>query len=74
MISMCSLLVLLIILFQMETGQASGDFTTAGATAPGDVIIGGLFPIHQAVEKDGSNMYEPAAERCVRCVHCIQYD
>ncbi|XP_034021375.1 G-protein coupled receptor family C group 6 member A-like [Thalassophryne amazonica] len=37
---------------------------SAGASAPGHVIIGGIFPVHQAVEK--SMMFEPHVWPCVR--------
>lgn len=35
------------------------------ATAPGDVIIGGIFPIHEGVDK-GNESFEPHPARCVR--------
>eukprot|EP00063_Salmo_salar_P040289 XP_014015124.1 PREDICTED: G-protein coupled receptor family C group 6 member A-like [Salmo salar] len=57
---------LLVILSLLETGNAKvGDFKAAGATAPGDIIIGGLFPIHEGVE-DSPNISAPHVSQCVR--------
>ncbi len=40
----------------MEIGHATEKGTRVpGVTAPGDVIIGGIFPIHEDVDKDNSS-------------------
>ncbi|XP_071393617.1 G-protein coupled receptor family C group 6 member A-like [Centroberyx affinis] len=50
----------------LEAGHGSeADTRPAGATAPGDIIIGGIFPIHEAVEKK-NNTYSPHPQQCVR--------
>ncbi|KAM7382334.1 hypothetical protein PAMP_002071 [Pampus punctatissimus] len=36
-----------------------------GATAPGDIIIGGIFPIHEDVDKQ-NNSFAPHLQPCVR--------
>lgn len=36
-----------------------------GATAPGDLIIGGLFPIHEDVDK-ADNSFKPHTQTCIR--------
>uniref|UniRef100_A0A4W5QSE5 G-protein coupled receptor family C group 6 member A n=1 Tax=Hucho hucho TaxID=62062 RepID=A0A4W5QSE5_9TELE len=57
---------LLVILSLLETGNAKvRDFKAAVATAPGDIIIGGLFPIHEGVE-ESQNLSAPHASQCVR--------
>ncbi|XP_070978772.1 G-protein coupled receptor family C group 6 member A-like [Oncorhynchus clarkii lewisi] len=57
---------LLVILSLLETGNAKvGDFKAAGATAPGDIIIGGLFAIHEGVE-ESANLSAPHASQCAR--------
>ncbi|XP_041728805.2 G-protein coupled receptor family C group 6 member A-like [Coregonus clupeaformis] len=57
---------LLVILSFLETGNAKvKDFKAAGATAPGDIIIGGLFSIHEGVE-ESLNLSAPHASQCVR--------
>uniref|UniRef100_A0A674A3Z0 G-protein coupled receptor family C group 6 member A n=1 Tax=Salmo trutta TaxID=8032 RepID=A0A674A3Z0_SALTR len=64
--SMGDVLHLLVILSLLETGKAKvGDFKAAGATAPGDIIIGGLFSIHEGVE-DSPNISAPHVSQCVR--------
>ncbi|TNN02088.1 hypothetical protein fugu_009575 [Takifugu bimaculatus] len=35
------------------------------ATAPGDIIIGGIFPIHEDVDKE-TESFEPHIRRCIR--------
>lgn len=42
-----------------------GCATERVATAPGDVIIGGIFPIHEGVDT-GNESFEPHPLRCVR--------
>jgi hypothetical protein len=57
---------LLVILSLLETCNAKvGDFKAAGATAPGDIIIGGLFAIHEGVE-ESANLSAPHASQCAR--------
>ena len=35
------------------------------ATAPGDVIIGGIFPIHEDVDKENTS-FAPHLQPCIR--------
>lgn len=35
------------------------------ATAPGDIIIGGIFPIHEDVDK-GNTSFKPQMRPCIR--------
>ncbi|XP_056142950.1 G-protein coupled receptor family C group 6 member A [Lampris incognitus] len=59
-------LYVLIGLSLMEAGCLSEEsFRPAGAAAPGDIIIGGIFPIHEAVEKD-QYFLSPQLQQCVR--------
>ncbi|XP_050987472.1 G-protein coupled receptor family C group 6 member A [Labeo rohita] len=51
------------------TEVSLGHFSHQGATAPGDIIIGGLFPFHEAVEAvnyTGSNNYASLRPNCSR--------
>ncbi|KAM4632842.1 G-protein coupled receptor family C group 6 member A [Polymixia lowei] len=41
------------------------DSIPMGAEAPGDIIIGGIFPIHEAVKKD-PDIFSPNQQQCVR--------
>ncbi|XP_067305706.1 G-protein coupled receptor family C group 6 member A [Pseudorasbora parva] len=59
-----ALTILLLVLFVLlEVTEASPlKFSQQTATAPGDIIIGGLFPIHEAVTPvsySGSNSFSP---------------
>lgn len=36
-----------------------------GATAPGDIIIVGIFPVHEAVDKK-NNSFAPQQPPCIR--------
>lgn len=36
-----------------------------GATAPGDLIIGGMFPIHEDVDKTDKS-FKPHTPTCIR--------
>ncbi|XP_045557723.1 G-protein coupled receptor family C group 6 member A [Salmo salar] len=66
MAPMGDVLHLLVILSLLEKGNAKvGDFKAAGATAPGDIIIGGLFSIHEGVE-ESPNISAPHVSQCVR--------
>uniref|UniRef100_A0A8C8JB24 G-protein coupled receptor family C group 6 member A n=1 Tax=Oncorhynchus tshawytscha TaxID=74940 RepID=A0A8C8JB24_ONCTS len=66
MAPMGDVLHLLVILSLLEKGNAKvGDFKAAGATAPGDIIIGGLFPIHEGVE-ESPNISAPHEPQCAR--------
>ncbi|XP_071240067.1 G-protein coupled receptor family C group 6 member A-like [Salvelinus alpinus] len=66
MAPMGDVLHLLVILSLLETGNAKmGDLKAAGATAPGDILIGGLFPIHEGVE-ESPNISAPHVSQCVR--------
>ncbi|KAG8009726.1 G-protein coupled receptor family C group 6 member A [Nibea albiflora] len=50
----------------LETGHATVKGTRASeATAPGDIIIGGIFPIHEDVAKE-NNSYAPHIQPCIR--------
>ncbi|XP_052350518.1 G-protein coupled receptor family C group 6 member A-like isoform X2 [Oncorhynchus keta] len=63
---MGNVLHLLVILSLLEKGNAKvGHFKAAGATAPGDIIIGGLFPIHEGVE-ESPNISAPHEPQCIR--------
>lgn len=53
-------------LFVLETGHVSADGTEVErATAPGDFIIGGIFPLHEDVDKDNFS-FEPHLQPCIR--------
>lgn len=45
--------------------RSSSHPPTTAATAPGDIIIGGIFPIHEDVDKDRS-VFEPHVKPCIR--------
>ncbi|XP_051263230.1 G-protein coupled receptor family C group 6 member A [Dicentrarchus labrax] len=50
----------------LETGHASERSTRVlEATAPGDIIIGGIFPIHEDVDKENT-FFEPHIQPCIR--------
>ncbi|XP_070768754.1 G-protein coupled receptor family C group 6 member A [Enoplosus armatus] len=50
----------------LAKGHATENGTIVSeATAPGDIIIGGIFPIHEDVDKDNKT-FEPNAQPCVR--------
>lgn len=50
----------------LETGHATEKGTRVPqATAPGDIIIGGIFPIHEDVAKE-NNSYAPHIQPCIR--------
>lgn len=50
----------------LETGHATEkDTRILGATAPGDIIIGGIFPIHEDVNKE-NNSFAPQLQPCIR--------
>ncbi|KAM6936658.1 G-protein coupled receptor family C group 6 member A [Lycodopsis pacificus] len=50
----------------LETGHATEkDTRVLGATAPGDIIIGGIFPIHEDVDKE-NNTFAPQLQPCIR--------
>ncbi|KAL0984940.1 hypothetical protein UPYG_G00150750 [Umbra pygmaea] len=62
---MSKLLCLVVTLSLLRTGQATVvDCRAPGATAPGDIIIGGLFPIHDEV-KGPTNLSAPKPTQCV---------
>ncbi|KAM7420076.1 hypothetical protein PAMA_014671 [Pampus argenteus] len=57
-----------IILFHIivETAHATEeDGREPGATAPGDIIIGGIFPIHEDVDKQNDS-FAPHLQPCVK--------
>lgn len=41
------------------------DTRVLGATAPGDIIIAGIFPIHEDVDKK-NNSFAPQQQPCIR--------
>ncbi|XP_042346173.1 G-protein coupled receptor family C group 6 member A isoform X2 [Plectropomus leopardus] len=49
-------------------GHASEqDSRVLEATAPGDIIIGGIFPVHEGVDKDKDNSsFAPHLQPCIR--------
>lgn len=50
----------------LEIGHATEKGTRVrGATAPGDIIIGGIFPIHEDVDKENSS-FAPHLQPCIR--------
>ncbi|XP_067458642.1 G-protein coupled receptor family C group 6 member A [Thunnus thynnus] len=56
----------IVFLIILEIGHATEkDIRAPGATAPGDIIIGGIFPIHEDVEKQ-NNSFAPHLQPCVR--------
>uniref|UniRef100_A0A673B609 G-protein coupled receptor family C group 6 member A n=1 Tax=Sphaeramia orbicularis TaxID=375764 RepID=A0A673B609_9TELE len=58
-----------LLFIMLELGQASEMYTgSLGATASGDVIIGGLFPIHLTVEKN-NNSFAPHLQKCIGLEH-----
>lgn len=50
----------------LELGCATDRGTEMpAATAPGDIIIAGIFPIHEDVAKE-NNSFEPYIQPCIR--------
>lgn len=50
----------------LEVGRATEMGTRVpAATAPGDIIIGGIFPIHEDVDKENKS-FEPHLQPCIR--------
>ncbi|XP_057691317.1 G-protein coupled receptor family C group 6 member A [Corythoichthys intestinalis] len=49
----------------LRKGASENDTKEPGVTARGDIIIGGLFTIHQGVEKNDSS-FAPLPHRCIR--------
>ncbi|KAM9425778.1 G-protein coupled receptor family C group 6 member A [Pholidichthys leucotaenia] len=50
----------------LETEHAAKTDTSGpGITAPGDIIIGGIFPIHEDVDRNNSS-FAPQAQPCIR--------
>lgn len=50
----------------LEKGQATEQGTRVrGATAAGDIIIGGIFPVHEDVDKN-NNSFAPHVQQCIR--------
>lgn len=50
----------------LELGCATdGGTEMPAATAPGDIIIGGIFPIHEDVDKE-NNSFKPYIQPCIR--------
>lgn len=58
-------LFIIVCLIFPEIGHATENTRAAGATAPGDVLIGGLLPVHQGVEEE-ENSFTPQLHSCVR--------
>ncbi|XP_071325635.1 G-protein coupled receptor family C group 6 member A-like [Trachinotus anak] len=59
---------LTLLLMILETGHAAAEADTRAlaATAPGDIIIGGMFPVHRNVEKRNNDSYAPQIQPCIR--------
>lgn len=56
----------ILFLIILEIGHATEKDTRAPvATAPGDIIIGGIFPIHEDVDKQNES-FPPHLQPCVR--------
>lgn len=58
------------------TEASVAQFTYQGASAPGDIIIGGLFPIHEAVTtvNTGENDFSPPQRpNCSKWVFIVGY-
>lgn len=52
-------------LITLEIGHATDKYTRVmEATAPGDIIIGGIFPIHEDVDKN--NFFSSHQQSCIR--------
>lgn len=52
-------------LITLEKGHTTEkDTRVMDATAPGDIIIGGIFPIHEDVDK--KNSFAPQPQSCIR--------
>ncbi|XP_049901731.1 G-protein coupled receptor family C group 6 member A [Epinephelus moara] len=55
-------------LFILEMGHGTEeDSRMLGVTAPGDIIIGGIFPVHEDVDKM-NNSFAPHLQPCIRFV------
>lgn len=51
----------------LELGCATdGGTEMPAATAPGDIIIGGIFPIHEDVDKENNSNFKPYIQPCIR--------
>lgn len=49
----------------LEIGRSTDGTSLPAATAPGDIIIGGIFPIHEDVDKKNKS-FEPHIRPCIR--------
>lgn len=49
----------------LEIGRGTHGTSLPAATAPGDIIIGGIFPIHEDVEKEIKS-FQPHIKPCIR--------
>uniref|UniRef100_UPI0037E725CD G-protein coupled receptor family C group 6 member A n=1 Tax=Semicossyphus pulcher TaxID=241346 RepID=UPI0037E725CD len=59
-------LLVTLVLLSLEVGPAAADGTRVErATAPGDFIIGGLFPLHEDVDRENSS-FAPHLQPCIR--------
>ena len=56
---------LLVLLLLVRGHSRKAGTRPVGATRPGDFIIGGVFPIHQDVQRD-SAFFPPQMQKCVR--------
>lgn len=55
-----------LLLTNLDVGCAAKQQGTKvqAVTAPGDIVIGGIFPIHESVHKDVS--FKPFGQPCIR--------
>lgn len=49
----------------LEIGRGTDGTSLPAATAPGDIIIGGIFPIHEDVDKEIIS-FQPHIKPCIR--------
>lgn len=53
------------LLFFIQDIGTERSASLPAATAPGDVIIGGIFPIHEDVDRDNRS-FKPHIAPCIR--------
>lgn len=56
---------LLFLIVEIGHGAERSHPAATTATAPGDIIIGGIFPIHEDVDKEKTS-FEPHIQPCIR--------
>ncbi|XP_070823099.1 G-protein coupled receptor family C group 6 member A [Chaetodon trifascialis] len=66
LVSLLIYLHILLFFIILEIGHATEKTTRVlEATAPGDIVIGGIFPIHEDVDKE-NNSFAPHLKPCIR--------